>query len=127
MIVEKKTFDKLNLENIINRVMKVQLWSRKGAEQVSEYYKNFLFLKYKYRHAYDLPPSVEIDEFWHMHIIHTKQYHQDCEKLFGEYLHHDPAGENGSKTQDEFNDMFVNQTQRLYFQEFDEYIYEINV
>ncbi|MEK6882427.1 MAG: hypothetical protein AABY22_22595, partial [Nanoarchaeota archaeon] len=47
--------------------------------------------------------------------------------LFGEYLHHDPSGENGSKTQDEFSLIFEKQTQLLYYMEFGEYIYQINI
>ncbi len=34
--------------------------------------------------------SPEIDLFWHEHILDTKKYKQDCEMVFGRFLHHVP-------------------------------------
>lgn len=31
-----------------------------------------------------------VDEFWHQHILDTHAYHEDCEVIFGNYLHHFP-------------------------------------
>lgn len=35
-------------------------------------------------------PSKELDWYWHAHILHTKQYEQDCLRYFGHFLHHEP-------------------------------------
>lgn len=37
-----------------------------------------------------LVPSGLIDLVWHYHILDTRKYIADCERLFGSYLHHDP-------------------------------------
>ena len=34
--------------------------------------------------------SDELDPFWHMHILHTKQYAAFCEETVGTFMHHDP-------------------------------------
>ncbi|QLH43881.1 MAG: hypothetical protein HWD59_15100 [Coxiellaceae bacterium] len=38
-----------------------------------------------------MAPSRDIDEIWHAHILHTQDYTEFCEKLFGFYLHHCPS------------------------------------
>lgn len=35
-------------------------------------------------------PNRLIDEFWHMHILDTQKYIEDCYKIFGKYFHHYP-------------------------------------
>jgi hypothetical protein len=43
-----------------------------------------------------LVPPPDIDTFWHQHILFTREYARDCERLFGTFLHHRPAsGEAG--------------------------------
>lgn len=34
--------------------------------------------------------SPEIDEVWHTHLLFTRNYSQFCERVFGEFLHHEP-------------------------------------
>ena len=34
-------------------------------------------------------PSKDVDPFWHYHILDTRKYMQDCDQLFGYYLHHE--------------------------------------
>lgn len=65
-------------------------WTKQDALQCMQFYKNFLLLN-KLHHGTPLVPTREIDEFWHNHILYTKEYMQDCEQLFGHYLHHRPA------------------------------------
>lgn len=38
-------------------------------------------------------PINDADLFWHMHLMDTKKYAQDCHTLFGRFLHHVPSGE----------------------------------
>ncbi|STX27686.1 Uncharacterized conserved protein [Legionella beliardensis] len=37
-----------------------------------------------------LQPEPLADIVWHTHILFTQKYHQDCNVIFGEYLHHQP-------------------------------------
>lgn len=34
--------------------------------------------------------SKFVDPFWHAHIIHTKEYMEFCDSVFGQYIHHKP-------------------------------------
>ncbi len=34
--------------------------------------------------------SVEVDRFWHNHILHTHQYADFCNRMMGAYIHHIP-------------------------------------
>lgn len=118
--------DSINLEPIINRMIQTYRWSDKGARKVAALYRNFLYLKKKYGKQYLLPPSVEIDEFWHNHILHTEKYFSDCLFLFGEYLHHSPQhGELNKMSHAELERCFEKETQKLHFAEFGEYIYQV--
>jgi hypothetical protein len=80
----------LDFTNIINKLINHMGWSKKHTIEASKMYRNFLFLQRKYGHLYTLPPSEDIDEFWHMHILDTEQYRKDCEAIFGRYLDHYP-------------------------------------
>jgi hypothetical protein len=35
-------------------------------------------------------PSMDVDTFWHYHILDTMKYARDCEEVFGYFLHHFP-------------------------------------
>lgn len=45
-----------------------------------------------------LVPDPVTDVVWHTHILFTEKYHQDCETLFGEYIHHRPVVEDDTPT-----------------------------
>ncbi|VVC76521.1 hypothetical protein AQUSIP_18360 [Aquicella siphonis] len=89
-------------------------WTHADAVQCCQLYKNFLFLLKKYL-PMPLVPTREIDEFWHNHILYTRNYFHDCEKIFGHYLHHEPA----SPT-DDGQALISNflETKKLYLEEF---------
>lgn len=101
-------------------------WKRKAALQTCVYYRNFLFLNKKYRqqvHPNILPPSEDVDEFWHYHILDTKKYITDCEMIFGSYFHHYPyLILDHQINKKELNNTFE-LTQKLHIQEFGEPIY----
>lgn len=54
-------------------------------------YKRWLALQ-KCHPTPSLVPTKLIDIVWHLHILHTKHYFSVCDLIFGEYLHHSPAG-----------------------------------
>lgn len=109
---------RLNLGYIIETMCSVSYplprWTLLDAEHCCHLYKNFLLLQ-KVHITEHLVPTREIDEFWHNHILHTKQYMTDCMNIFGHYLHHAPSSPN-----DDLQEL-VNQYQKTkdyYFQEF---------
>ena len=118
-IIDKLTRQDTHITNIKN------VWSRKKAEYYVQQYKNYLFLLKKYSSQYKhIPPSKDIDEIWHHHILDTKKYHEDCTMIFNHYLHHDPYfGLSGSKDEAKLFNSWET-TQKLYLAEFGEYIYE---
>jgi hypothetical protein len=64
-------------------------WSMERANAVEFEYRRFLYLMKKYP-AETAAPCVDVDTFWHYHILDTVKYAADCEKLFGYFLHHFP-------------------------------------
>lgn len=46
-------------------------------------------------------PSTFVDDFWHFHILDTLKYQEDCENVFGYFLHHFPYfGMRGKEDED---------------------------
>ncbi|MHA7840407.1 MAG: glycine-rich domain-containing protein [Gammaproteobacteria bacterium] len=124
-----RTWQKINnldLSMVIKKMARDRGWRLKHAQEAAAQYRRLLFVWYKYKNTYPiLPPSQDIDEFWHNHILDTRQYPKDCDAIFGEFIHHNPytgslVGDSESAMIDGFE-----QTQNLYHQEFGEYIYEI--
>lgn len=64
-------------------------WSALRADAVETEYRRFLFLMKKYPDA-EASPTVDVDTFWHYHILDTMKYARDCEAVFGYFLHHYP-------------------------------------
>jgi hypothetical protein len=64
-------------------------WSTDFASEALRSYKIFLQLSYEYPKVVLAVPSA-VDKIWHLHILNTKRYFDDCKVLFGRYLHHDP-------------------------------------
>jgi len=64
-------------------------WTREFAERMELEYKRFLTLLAKYPQE-PIAPGKEVDRFWHAHILDTQKYVEDCERVFGHYLHHFP-------------------------------------
>jgi hypothetical protein len=111
---------------IVNQLVLVNKWSKKQALEACQQYRNYLFLKKKYGNQYELPPSLDIDQFWHTHILYTKNYDDFCKKIFGSFLHHHPTTDESIKISiQQYERMFEEQTQKLYIKEFGEYIYAI--
>lgn len=69
--------------------MHEQGWARETIDEVEKQYKGYLHLLKKFPTA-PIVPSEAIDEFWHTHILDTRKYMEDCDMIFGTYLHHFP-------------------------------------
>jgi hypothetical protein len=108
----------MSLQPIINKMIKQDGWSKKEALEVSLLYRNFLYLNRKYGSKYKLPPTAEIDEMWHNHILDTQKYRIDCVKIFGRYFDHYPYfGIDDNSNSNDIEQAFSN-FQRIYLNEF---------
>ncbi|MBA2664111.1 MAG: TauD/TfdA family dioxygenase [Bradymonadaceae bacterium] len=94
-------------------------WSQIQCDEVELEYKRYLTLNL--RHA-DKPivPTAEMDTMWHYHILDTRAYHADSQRVFGEYFHHFPYF--GMRSDDDEADLSAafKETCTLYRQEFGE-------
>src|SRR5260221_1813196 len=94
-----------------------QGWSREYVDQMAIEYKRFLTLSVKYPEE-TIAPSKDVDKFWHGHILDTMKYAEDCQNVFGYFLHHFPyfgmRGEEDAANLAEAG----NTTNRLYEKEF---------
>lgn len=93
-------------------------WTLADATFCAKLYKNYLFLVKKHL-PQNLVPTKEIDEFWHNHILHTKNYINDCMQIFGFYLHHEPANIASTDETTQLIKDFQN-TKQLYLEEYQE-------
>ena len=64
-------------------------WSRETTTGAIARYLMFLCLIYLYPNR-PIVPTPEIDAVWHQHILDTSKYAEDCERLFGRFIHHFP-------------------------------------
>ena len=101
----------LDLEPIMVKIMDTEEglgWSLEKTQKIALEYQRFLFLCKKYP---DLPivPASDVDDFWHFHILDTYNYHLDCMKVFGYFLHHFPYfGMRGEDDEQNLKDAWKN-------------------
>ncbi len=82
-------------------------------------YRRFLTLRKLYPHK-SLVPSALLDLIWHYHILDTRKYTDDCHRIFGYYVHHDPYFGNQGEEDKRENELAWEDTQRLWVEEFGE-------
>lgn len=69
-------------------------------------YRKLLSLK-KWYPKLSFVPSKLVDKFWHEHILDTQSYAEDCQKVFGYFIHHYPYfGIYGDKDQKNLQQAF---------------------
>ena len=101
-MIETKLCDKSGLK-----------WSRAKARKGIQKYKQWLYLKLHDPMA-RLVPTELIDDVWHYHILDTKAYATDCQRVFGKFLHHFPYfGLRGGDDADNLKSAFL-QTRQLF-------------
>lgn len=83
----------LDLEPIKAKLMHAasgEAWNRVRANAVEREYRRFLCVM-KLHPDELIAPMVDVDTFWHYHILDTMKYAADCAAAFGYFVHHDPA------------------------------------
>jgi hypothetical protein len=64
-------------------------WTLEKANAVEREYRRFLCLSVAFPDE-SIVPLVDVDTFWHYHILDTMKYAADCQQAFGYFLHHCP-------------------------------------
>ncbi|MBA5605281.1 glycine-rich domain-containing protein-like [Duganella sp. FT3S] len=64
-------------------------WSLEQVNAVEFEYRRFLYLMKTFPQE-QTAPLMDVDIFWHYHILDTMKYAADCEAVFGYFLHHFP-------------------------------------
>lgn len=94
-----------------------QGWSADYCNEAEEEYKKFIALKRTYPEK-EIVPNHMVDIFWHQHILDTAKYAEDCDNVFGYFLHHYPYfGMNGTEDAQNLSDAFE-ETKQLYQKHF---------
>lgn len=64
-------------------------WSAEQVSTVEEEYRKFLALRLLHPDKV-IVPDGQVDVFWHQHILDTQKYAEDCNAIFGSFMHHFP-------------------------------------
>lgn len=64
-------------------------WSTDELDLAEQEYRQFLALHLMYPDMAVVPCGL-VDEIWHAHILDTHAYGDDCQEVFGFFLHHFP-------------------------------------
>jgi hypothetical protein len=102
---DTKTWAKI--DDLDLTTVKAKLKSKKGRvwkwrndlDKLEKEYKQFLYLIAANPGETVVPWSEPMDDLWHEHILDTQKYHDDCMKIFGKYIHHNPHLPIGSASQ----------------------------
>ena len=92
-------------------------WTEEQCDIAEVEYKRFLHLNKKFP-DFPIVPHTSMDLMWHQHILDTRAYHSDCNKVFGEYFHHFPYF--GIRSEEDKNDLTsaFEETQIIYANQF---------
>ena len=94
-------------------------WTKEQIEDAEVEYKRFLHLNLLHGKASIVPNKI-MDTMWHYHLLDTRAYHRDSDKVFGGYFHHFPYfGLRGEQDEKNLINAFEN-TKKLYQREFGE-------
>ncbi len=80
----------VDLSQVRNYAQKKEGWTEGYAKEVEQGYREFLSM-YMVQPDGKFVATRDVDTFWHMHILHTEKYAEDCNKLFGGFFHHTPG------------------------------------
>ncbi len=109
--------DAISFDAVSFKLEKEYMWSREAINRALPLYKQWLALQKHYPHL-SFAPSELVDEYWHMHILDTRKYMEDCALIFHKYLHHYPYfGLTQDENEDTLKDGFE-LTKKLYLYHF---------
>lgn len=94
-------------------------WTAEKCNEAEIAYKRFMGLKRTYPDK-DIVPHKMVDVFWHQHILDTQKYAEDCQNIFGYFMHHFPYF--GMKDEQDMQNLIdaFEETKELYNRHFNE-------
>lgn len=94
-------------------------WTAERAGAAEREYRRFLYLARKHPDE-QISPLLDVDTFWHHHILDTRKYAADCSQVFGYFLHHFPYLGLRGGSDEETRGQVGRHTRELYRQAFGE-------
>jgi len=96
--ITSKVEKAMNLINTIDlKMVKMKLMDEEEGQGWDQEYTDYVELRYKrylcmilLNENGSVVPTKDIDLFWHQHILDTRAYAQDCNHVFGYFVHHFP-------------------------------------
>ena len=86
----RKAVDAIDLDRIVRQVAAKHRWTPERTREAELWYRNFLYLRSQHPEPVAMIVK-DADTVWHAHILHTRKYADDCDRVFGELLHHEPV------------------------------------
>lgn len=86
-----------DLDAVKYRLVSKMKWSHERVNAAIPEYIRFLFLLANAEKGTSMAPSIEVDEVWHAHILHTALYANHCQQIAGRFIHHSPSAPSESK------------------------------
>jgi anthranilate/para-aminobenzoate synthase component II len=82
----------IDLSRVMKRLGKIRSeYSPERITEALEEYRRYFVLAKLFPDVDLIPPTEECDEVWHNHLLHSIDYADDCERVLGEFLHHQPG------------------------------------
>jgi hypothetical protein len=78
------------LAPILQKAMQRNGWTVSQSHEAAVHYRRFLYLLAAHPREMITPWSADLDLLWHEHILDTRRYGEDCRRIFGRFIHHDP-------------------------------------
>lgn len=78
----------MDLSSVRARAIARLGWDEFEAQDVEGHYR--IFMRAAAELVEPVSPSAKVDDFWHLHILDTRKYHEDCLRQFGKFIHHNP-------------------------------------
>lgn len=82
--------DALDLSWIEDTLIKERKYNSEKAKKAVHVYRCILKIAFLHPDRAVTPPG-SVDDVLHTHILDTKRYLDDCMKVFGEFVHHNPS------------------------------------
>lgn len=95
----KKILEALNLTPYAKKAIELFGLDKEEVADAMRQYRHFLYLMYWNKRLEDnqqVVPTKIVDKLWHAHILFTRDYVAMCQKVYGEYLHHNPGLDEGT-------------------------------
>lgn len=86
-----KRINGIDLADILVRASKRADWTSGQKRLAEKWYRGYLWLSYLHGKQPVFAIVAEADELWHAHIVYTKRYRRDCQRVFGAFLDHNPV------------------------------------